>query len=451
MFKSRVHVLIASILFTLIVSAYIIMAVRFPMAYIIGTYEDFIGEWIQVFFFAAVMVISARMAFSESRFRIFFALLALAGFYVVGEEISWGQRIFDIDSPEFFRTHNLQRETNIHNFFTGPYGTQLKKRIAVIIAIGFILYGLIYPLALRLRWKIALWIEKRGIPAPPLYLWPFFVCSAFLELGFLSFNEAEVAEMLIPFALSITGLFYWTAYHRDLDVHQTAGDASFSRSIALGTLALFLIVLVLSGAATYASYSSPRIRARMESRLNNGIEKFAGRYRRYRQWDTAARLYHEIDKREPGRASIQRRLATCYEKQGQEKDSAHYLKKALDIDTRRMKRKPENVSSNLSLAKTYRQMGNKEKADQHLDSALMVALKRAEKKPESASAAYWLGKTYRDRGNYAAALKQFQKAFRLKPYISKYRKALFRVQGYAGKVPGTDPGDSDNEEMELAK
>ncbi len=451
MFKSKSHVIVASVLFTVIVSAYVVMAVRFPMAYIVATYEDFFGEWMQVFFFAAAMVFSLKLALAKSRFRIFFAVLTLACFYVIGEEISWGQRIFDIESPDFFRTHNLQRETNIHNFFTGPFGTPLKKTIAFIISLGFILYGLIYPLAIRLRWKAALWIEKRGIPAPPLYVWPFFVCSAFLELGFLSFNEAEVAEILTPFALSITSFYYWTDHRQGLDVHQTPGDASFSRRIAVGTVVIFLCVMVLSVTATYASYASPRIKARMESRMNNGIEKFASRYRLYKQWNIAARLYHEMDKREPGRASIQRRLATCYDKQGKEEKADLYLQKALDIDSRRMKIKPENVSSNLSLAKTYRQMGDKEMADQHLDSALRVALKRVEKKPESASAAYWLGKAYRDMGNYSEALEQFQKAFRLKPHISKYRKALFRVQGYVRKDYQEYPEESENEDGDLAK
>ena len=42
-------------------------------------------------------------------------LMGMAMFVGFGEEISWGQRIFDILSPDFFSKYNLQGETNIHN------------------------------------------------------------------------------------------------------------------------------------------------------------------------------------------------------------------------------------------------------------------------------------------------------------------------------------------------
>ena len=43
-------------------------------------------------------------------------LLALIGF----EEISWGQRIFGIETPEWLAERNQQGETNLHNMATGP-------------------------------------------------------------------------------------------------------------------------------------------------------------------------------------------------------------------------------------------------------------------------------------------------------------------------------------------
>ena len=41
------------------------------------------------------------------------------------EEISWGQRIFGIESPEWFLKHNRQVETNVHNLVI--YGVNLNK------------------------------------------------------------------------------------------------------------------------------------------------------------------------------------------------------------------------------------------------------------------------------------------------------------------------------------
>jgi hypothetical protein len=47
--------------------------------------------------------------------NIFNILLILGLLFGFGEEISWGQRIFSIESNNFFSTNNLQGETNLHN------------------------------------------------------------------------------------------------------------------------------------------------------------------------------------------------------------------------------------------------------------------------------------------------------------------------------------------------
>lgn len=41
--------------------------------------------------------------------------IALMFFVIAMEEISWGQRIFDVESSEFFLEHNMQNEINLHN------------------------------------------------------------------------------------------------------------------------------------------------------------------------------------------------------------------------------------------------------------------------------------------------------------------------------------------------
>ena len=37
--------------------------------------------------------------------------------FIFGEEISWGQNIFDFKVATFFVQYNIQEETNLHNFF----------------------------------------------------------------------------------------------------------------------------------------------------------------------------------------------------------------------------------------------------------------------------------------------------------------------------------------------
>lgn len=76
------------------------------------------------------IVIARRSEFlkNKDRPRYFFTISwAVLMFVFMREEISWGQRIFNIATPEMLKDINLQAETNIHNivylhtFFGGTY------------------------------------------------------------------------------------------------------------------------------------------------------------------------------------------------------------------------------------------------------------------------------------------------------------------------------------------
>jgi len=409
------------------------MATWFPVAYIWATYEDLFGEWGQTYFFATACVISLLVATSKSPHRWFFAALALALFYTVMEEISWGQRIFGIESPEFFKRHNLQRETNLHNMLVGPISTDTKDFIEYTVAIALALYGALYPLILRLGWRPAVWLYRTGIAAPPLYLWPFFLTGSVLEFGWYSFNEAEVAELLIGFAFSIMAAHYWLAQNQQFDVHAPVPrEGAFSGRLSAITASIFLVVASLSAATTYAMYNDPVKRDRIDARLLNGYEKFAKRYSRYDRWEVSADLYLRVHQAEPHRTSILRRLAKAYRESGDEKRFLLYTNMALDIALEKYAKNQNKISTNLSLARTYRQLGETDKSREHGLRAQEIALERASEKPDSAHWAYWLGKTYRHLENYQAAMEQFEKAFRLKPTSKKYRKAYYAMRRVAG-------------------
>lgn len=66
-------------------------------------------------------------------------------FLVAMEEISWGQRIFKIQSPEFFAQHNIQQETNLHNFLD----RYLLHGVYILISAGAAFGWLAAPAGLR--------------------------------------------------------------------------------------------------------------------------------------------------------------------------------------------------------------------------------------------------------------------------------------------------------------
>lgn len=427
----RNTVLFVYLLFAVIVTLYGALAAYLPIAYLWVTYEDLVGEWTQFWFFATAFLFALRLALVRSPYRWYFALFAVALFYVSGEEISWGQRIFSFSTPTLLQEHNLQHEANLHNLFTGPIATPLKQAIEYLMAAGMVLYGAIYPFAVRLRFPPAAWFDRLGVAPPPLHLWPFFVTAALLELGPLHFNEAELAEVLISCALALMTITYWHDHRSHTATEPAAATGRTTLGLTTCLAGAVAVVVVLAATSTYGSYATPQGRARIDNRIGNGLEKFAGRYERYQRWETAADLYSRIHNQEPQRCSILRKLANCYSRLGDQEAANKYLVQAITLDLKRIAKKREqgreSVSVNLSLARSYRQLGNTKSAAIHLQRALRIAKGRVASRPKSGSSAYWLGQCYELQGDVGAAMGEYRRATKLSPERVEYQKAYYRL------------------------
>ncbi len=429
MFKRRLYAYLIWFTFLIVLFSYIIMAIRFPVAYIWATYEDLYGEWAQFYNFLIAMILSIYIAILSKRYRYFFAVLAIACFYTIMEEISWGQRLLGISSPDLFKSRNLQGELNFHNFLTGPYHTTLKTFITYVLAFGISLYGCVYPVLLHLRLRAAIKLHTKGIAAPPPYLTPFFLTASFLELELLSFNEAEIAEIMVGMGIAFMTLHYVFVLRNKLPVHSgQAYDYKKSLSLALQFGILVSTVVICAVTTTHILYSKPKNRVQIDRRIENGIKKFAHRYTRYHMWDTAVNLYLRHYKLSPRSTTRMRRLALAYKRAGNQKFYEIYAKKALQEAFQRYKKNPHDPGRIRSLALAYRTLGEKKKEYLYLQKALRLLKVRMKRNPKSASVAYSLGKTYQLMGKYDQALKQYRRAYKLKPTIKRYRKAYYKLK-----------------------
>jgi tetratricopeptide repeat protein len=425
----RPDLITAIVIFVALVGGYAVAAIYYPMAYIWATYEDLFGEWTQFWLFVVTFLVSVRILFSRTRYRVTFALLAISCLYVSLEEISWGQRIFNFDSPDFFKQHNLQSETNLHNFLTGPFSTTLKATLTYVLAGGMIAYGLVYPMMLSRRWRLAVWLDARGIASPPVASIPFLLVGGVLEAGPFSFNEAEVAELLVGFSVAIMAIHYAYSVRRDLDPRDTTGwSLDNGRALAVRYAVTSLVVISIAGNTTLAIYATPRGKTRIDTRIENGIEKFAGRYARYEQWDTSIGLMRRLHERHPTSRSTLRKLATALAEAGQNEEAEARLQDALRIDLRRLQRDPGAASVHRSIVRTYRLLGDTANAEKHLRECLRIGLDRIAEHPDGANAAYSLGRTYELVGRDDEALEQFERAHSLKPTSKKFKKAYLRAK-----------------------
>lgn len=148
-------------------------------------------ETLQFLIMVGAVLIAAK-ALSEKKIRRspwisgWFVAAFLGSFYVAGEEISWGQHIFEWSSPDFWKQINDQGETNLHNT-----SSWLDQKPRLLLEIGVMAGGTIIPLLKRYR--------VQSLPAsfdpiyPPLYLMPVALIALILKLSDKKLEFVEVA------------------------------------------------------------------------------------------------------------------------------------------------------------------------------------------------------------------------------------------------------------------
>lgn len=143
-----------------------------PLWLLLG--EDGIVEWMQFLSFAVIAVLLGFVAVDRAiRLpRLNLEVIGIAGLSVLValaalEEISWFQRVLGVESSDFFRQHNRQGETNIHNLALGDASLHKTVLVKLIFSIG-ILHNLVLPLVARSRPAVRRWVESIGLYLPPL-------------------------------------------------------------------------------------------------------------------------------------------------------------------------------------------------------------------------------------------------------------------------------------------
>lgn len=162
--------------------------------------EDQFAEWVTFGFLMACSALSCvwfvrlRRTRRRAWFAAFFACFA---FFAAMEEISWGQRVVDMDTPEFFATRSDQPETNLHNLVQGQFSAFLTKHIAIFALGG---YFVILPLLARLR-PIDRWVERLGLHVPSLVLAPAVLIASVANLELFTKADEEFGELVFSMCL----------------------------------------------------------------------------------------------------------------------------------------------------------------------------------------------------------------------------------------------------------
>lgn len=391
---------------------FVVLFLWFPCWYLFFTYEDRIVEWLQVIFLASACVLFSRIVYRQRPYRLFFTVMALLCFYVIGEELSWGQRLLNIKTPELFLHYNLQQETNLHNFLVGPYDTTVKRCTEWLLVL-LLCFAAFYAHPVSSRLKFLLRWKGQLAPPPPVFLVPFFIAAALLELRLFQVNEAELAELLICFCVVIYAWWGWRCAWQGVI-----------------TLSLASVMLVCCAFLAFLSmmlfYQIPEMKKVMDTRMLSGKKTFAQRYRRFNLLPQSTALYLDLYNANARRVWLLRELAENSRLMDDEEGFSSYNNQAIMLDLKQYEARSGEVEVNLSLFESYAQGGQRQYAETYLKKAAQIAGMQVKSSPDDAESAYWLGQVYRIVGKREAAIRQFERAVILAPNEVMYRQILYR-------------------------
>ncbi|GEM_PF-208022 len=175
---------------------------NFFMEYTFGENLEFFFYFFTGILFLILYFKGKRLGLVFSKKKLFLLFFALFFLFVAGEEISWGQRIFGLETPAFL--DNTQHETNIHNLrmFDSDF---ILTTLVIVLAV-------LIPLANRWIPAFKSWIQRLGFPVlPPLAIFSVVLGLLIHTRGLHTYyhNTDEIRELFISFGFLIFAIHFY--------------------------------------------------------------------------------------------------------------------------------------------------------------------------------------------------------------------------------------------------
>ena len=161
--------------------------------------EDGLFEYLTTVFFLMasgffIMALIKKNGGITNYTKLFIFGLALFCFVVGMEEISWGQRIFGIETPEALKEINFQEETTVHNLVSPDYHPIAYAIISTILLFFFAFSSTKYTSLFG--------VNKRYFPSKK-----YLVVGLLLPL--ISLYNMEHFEVILSFMFCVYGFQLW--------------------------------------------------------------------------------------------------------------------------------------------------------------------------------------------------------------------------------------------------
>ena len=176
--------------------------------------EDGFIEWCTVIvLFSAMLVCGKRFLTLRSvrppLFLTVTMLLTLLCLFGAGEEISWGQRLFGLETPDYLKGKNAQGELGLHNLVVEINGEEVKLNKLIFgtgLAFALLIYLFVATPMYRKNDHVRSFFNAIAAPMPRNYhIAGYLLILATVELLIDSSKRGEMTELAgsIMFALNV--------------------------------------------------------------------------------------------------------------------------------------------------------------------------------------------------------------------------------------------------------
>lgn len=157
-----------------------------------------------VYFLSFLFAFTIAINFIKTRHRfcgLFYIILCIMFIFICGEEVSWGQRIFNIEIPMYFEEHNVQKELTLHNLDI------LHNPIYVLyVLVGF--FGaftwLILPKKVKAKYNLTVTFF-----VPDRFLIFYFLPTFILYLCYCIYGISILLFGIMPFCIGNNSFIVW--------------------------------------------------------------------------------------------------------------------------------------------------------------------------------------------------------------------------------------------------
>ena len=202
--KITEKLIVSFLIITVVIGIYFFYTNKDFYAYLVqedGFFENLTSIFLFLSSFYLFYFFISNIKLKSIWWKMGIIIMIIGLFFGAGEEISWGQRIFHIESSKFFNENNSQKETNLHNMIVD--GVKLNKLIfSNLLSIIFSIYFLILPILWRKNNFIKKTINQFGIPIANNYQVIIFMISSLIIILYIS-NERKWEILEYTFALTM--------------------------------------------------------------------------------------------------------------------------------------------------------------------------------------------------------------------------------------------------------